>query len=133
MMLLGLIPPYFELAKRNGRVIGISFWFLGIDLAGGLLSLIAIAVQHTFDALGSSVYIIAIVMELGIVASHFIWLFRVRDTRRKAGKAGKSYDDYLQSQKRLGSISSYASSTQEKDEECEGENEKNDAGPSSHV
>lgn len=24
ILALGLIPPYFELAKRNGRVIGIS-------------------------------------------------------------------------------------------------------------
>ena len=26
MQALGLIPPYFEMAKRNGRLIGISKW-----------------------------------------------------------------------------------------------------------
>lgn len=55
---LGLIPPYFELAKRNGRVIGISnepaspltyglligtdFIFLTVDWAGAFFSLMAL-------------------------------------------------------------------------------------------
>jgi len=58
MLALGLIPPYFELAKRNGRVIGISkiihifllverlictdFVFLTVDWAGAFFSLMAL-------------------------------------------------------------------------------------------
>lgn len=58
IQVIGLIPPYFELAKREGRVIGISgcccafqldplltcidFWFLIIDYAGAFFSLMAV-------------------------------------------------------------------------------------------
>ena len=58
ILAIGLIPPYFELAKRNGRVIGISkttkihvlYWrlnavdfiFIAIDMAGALFSLMAL-------------------------------------------------------------------------------------------
>jgi hypothetical protein len=42
IQVLGLIPPYFELAKRGGRVIGINFWFLIIDYAGAFFSLMAV-------------------------------------------------------------------------------------------
>lgn len=59
IQIAGLIPPYFELAKRNGRVIGIGelreigtdntlltqadFWFLLIDYAGAFFSLMALS------------------------------------------------------------------------------------------
>lgn len=60
IQVVGLIPPFFELAKRNGRVIGIGmgivkplgsealrliyldFWFLTIDYLGAFFSLMAI-------------------------------------------------------------------------------------------
>jgi hypothetical protein len=69
--------------------------------------------QQWFDALGASLYIAwyvscpyslilfvltttnSMVLETGIFASHAIWLWRVRDTRREAKKAGKSYDEYI--------------------------------------
>jgi hypothetical protein len=76
IQVFGLIPPYFELAKRGGRVIGINFWFLIIDYAGAFFSLMAvgkclhakdtlqhleltqeIVAQQWFDALGASLYI----------------------------------------------------------------------------
>ena len=37
---VGLLPPYFELMKRQGRVIGIDFLFLFIDSMGAWLSII---------------------------------------------------------------------------------------------
>jgi hypothetical protein len=95
IQIVGLIPPFFELAKRNGRVIGINFWFLVIDYLGAFFSLMAIVAQEWFDALGASLYIACMVLETGIFASHAIWLWRVRDTRREAKKAGKSYDEYI--------------------------------------
>jgi hypothetical protein len=36
-------------------------------------------------------------MEIGIVSSHLIWLYRTRHDHRAARTAGKSYDDYIKS------------------------------------
>lgn len=95
IQVVGLIPPYFELAKRNGRVIGINFWFLTIDYAGAFFSLMAVVAQQWFDALGSSLYIACMVLETGIFASQAIWLWRVRHIRREAKKVGMTYDQYI--------------------------------------
>ncbi|KAL8905111.1 MAG: hypothetical protein Q9171_006807 [Xanthocarpia ochracea] len=54
----GLIPPYFEIAKRNGRVVGINFIFLSIDWLGAFFSLMALVAQRTFDVLGGVQYIV---------------------------------------------------------------------------
>ncbi|KAH9861381.1 hypothetical protein J1614_011127 [Plenodomus biglobosus] len=94
IQIVGLIPPYFELAKRNGRVIGIDFWFLIIDYAGAFFSLMAVVAQQWFDALGASLYIACMVLETGIFASQAIWMWRVRHVRREAKKAGMTYDQY---------------------------------------
>ncbi|KAI0624893.1 pq loop repeat protein [Pyrenophora tritici-repentis] len=95
IQVIGLIPPYFELAKRNGRVIGIDFWFLTIDYAGAFFSLMAIVAQQWFDALGASLYIACMALETGIFASQAVWLWRVRHIRRAAKKVGKTYDEYV--------------------------------------
>ncbi|XPS68774.1 hypothetical protein M3J09_001058 [Ascochyta lentis] len=95
IQIAGLIPPYFELAKRSGRVIGIDFWFLLIDYAGAFFSLMALIAQQWFDALGGSLYIACMFLETGIFASQAIWLWRVRHIRREAKKAGKTYDEYV--------------------------------------
>ena len=42
LLAVGLLPPYFELAKRKGRVIGINFAFLFIDSLGAWLSIISV-------------------------------------------------------------------------------------------
>jgi hypothetical protein len=95
IQVIGLIPPYFELAKRSGRVIGIDFWFLTIDYAGAFFSLMAVVAQQWFDALGASLYIACIVLETGIFVSQGVWLWRVRHVRREAKKLGLSYDEYV--------------------------------------
>lgn len=95
IQIAGLIPPYFELAKRNGRVIGIDFWFLLIDYAGAFFSLMALVAQQWFDSLGGSLYIACMLLETGIFASQAIWLWRVRHVRREAKEAGKTYDEYV--------------------------------------
>jgi hypothetical protein len=95
IQVIGLIPPYFELAKRNGRVIGIDFWFLTIDYLGAFFSLMAVVAQQWFDALGASLYIACMVLETGIFASQAIWLWRVRHVRKEAKKAGKTYDEFV--------------------------------------
>jgi hypothetical protein len=95
IQVVGLIQPYFELAKRSGRVIGIDFWFLTIDYAGAFFSLMAVVAQQWFDALGASLYIACMVLETGIFFSQAVWLWRVRKERSEAKKAGLSYDEYV--------------------------------------
>ncbi|KAJ4311367.1 hypothetical protein N0V94_007970 [Neodidymelliopsis sp. IMI 364377] len=95
IQIAGLIPPYFELAKRNGRVVGIDFWFLLIDYSGAFFSLMALIAQQWFDALGGSLYIACMLLETGIFVSQAIWLWRMRHIRQEAKKAGKTYDEYV--------------------------------------
>lgn len=95
IQVLGLIPPYFELAKRHGRVIGIDFWFLTIDYAGAFFSLMAVVAQQWFDALGASLYIACMALETGIFVSQAVWLWRVREVRREAKRVGLSYDEFV--------------------------------------
>ena len=52
LLAAGLLPPYFELWKRKGRVIGINFGFLAMDWLGACFSLMGIVAQETFDPLG---------------------------------------------------------------------------------
>ncbi|KAL8887199.1 MAG: hypothetical protein Q9215_005185, partial [Flavoplaca cf. flavocitrina] len=58
LLAAGLIPPYFEIAKRSGRVVGINFIFLSIDWLGAFFSLMALVAQQTFDVLGGVQYIV---------------------------------------------------------------------------
>ncbi|KAJ5241038.1 uncharacterized protein N7469_002629 [Penicillium citrinum] len=74
----GLLPPYFELWKRDGRVIGFSP-----------------AAQGTFDLLGGIMYILVVVLEAGIYISHIVWRIRYRKLRKEARESGKSIDDLL--------------------------------------
>jgi hypothetical protein len=93
---LGLIPPYFEIWKRRGRVVGFNWAFLTIDWLGAFFSLMALVAQHTFDILGGVIYIVCLILEGGIFTCHFIWLFRTRKIRKAAHAEGKTFDDTLQ-------------------------------------
>ncbi|KAI0505652.1 PQ-loop-domain-containing protein [Xylaria bambusicola] len=95
LLAAGLLPPYGEAWKRRGRIIGINFLFLSIDSSGAIFSLFSLVAQHTFDVLGGVMYIIVIVLELGIFASHFIWLFQTRKIRKQAKAEGKTFDDVM--------------------------------------
>ncbi|PYH95325.1 PQ loop repeat protein [Aspergillus ellipticus CBS 707.79] len=98
----GLIPPYFELWKRDGRVIGFNWVFLSIDTLGGLFSLFALAAQGSFDILGGIMYILVVVLEIGIYLSHIIWRIRYRAVLREAKSSGKSVDEVLGEQEQDG-------------------------------
>jgi hypothetical protein len=52
--------------------------------------------QHEFDILGGVVYIIVLLLEIGIILSHLVWLFRSRDVRAAAAAEEKTFDDILQ-------------------------------------
>lgn len=89
LIALGLIPPYFELWKRNGRVVGINFLFLAVDLSGAIFSLASLAVDPSdLDIMGLVLYIICASLEVGIFTSQIIWLIRF-----KLFKRSKSVND----------------------------------------
>ena len=58
LLTLGLLPPYFELWQRKGRVVGNNFISLTMDWLGALFSLMGIVTQDVFDPLGGTLYII---------------------------------------------------------------------------
>lgn len=73
LLAVGLVPPYFELAKRGGRVIGINFVFIFMDSMGAFLSLLSI-IFGTMDIMSMVLYAIVLAMEIGIAASQIFWL-----------------------------------------------------------
>ncbi|CZR63818.1 uncharacterized protein PAC_13715 [Phialocephala subalpina] len=93
LLAIGLLPPYFEIWKRRGRVIGINWIFLTIDWSGAFFSLMALVAQNTFDVLGGVLYIICVFLEAGIFVCHLIWMFRTREIRAQAKAEGKTFDD----------------------------------------
>ncbi|KUJ09837.1 PQ-loop-domain-containing protein [Mollisia scopiformis] len=93
LLALGLLPPYLEIWKRRGRVIGINWIFLTIDWSGAFFSLMALVAQNTFDVLGGVLYIICVILEAGIFVCHLIWMFRTRKIRAHAKSEGKTFDD----------------------------------------
>ncbi|EAA35291.3 PQ-loop-domain-containing protein [Neurospora crassa] len=95
LLAAGLLPPYGEMYKRHGRVVGINWIFLSMDWSGAFFSLMAVVTQNTFDVLGGVLYIICAFLELGIFASHLIWLVRTRSIRKQLKKDGKTFDDLL--------------------------------------
>ncbi|KAK3366993.1 hypothetical protein B0T24DRAFT_534919, partial [Lasiosphaeria ovina] len=95
LLAIGLLPPYGEIWKRRGRVIGINWIFLCMDWSGAFFSLLALVVQHSFDVLGGVLYIICIILEIGIFTSHLVWLLRTRKIRKAAAAEGKTFDDLL--------------------------------------
>lgn len=77
LLALGLVPPYFELAKRKGRVVGIHFLFLFVDMCGAFFSMLSVVVGN-MDIMGIVLYCVCVAMEVGIFLSQFIWLCRFR-------------------------------------------------------
>ncbi|AEO54840.1 hypothetical protein MYCTH_2297920 [Thermothelomyces thermophilus ATCC 42464] len=93
LLAAGLLPPYGEIWKRRGRVIGINWVFLGMDCSGAFFSLMALVAQNSFDVLGGVLYIVCCVLEIGIFLSHLVWLARTRRIRKAAAAEGKTFDD----------------------------------------
>ncbi|MCJ1358103.1 MAG: hypothetical protein MMC33_008101 [Icmadophila ericetorum] len=95
----GLVPPYIEIWRRSGRVIGINWMFLCMDWLGAFLSLMAVVAQTTFDPLGAVLFIIVATLESGIFLLHVIWLLRTVGLRKKAKKLGLNFDDLPEAQR----------------------------------
>ncbi|KAF2844463.1 PQ loop repeat protein-like protein [Plenodomus tracheiphilus IPT5] len=92
--LAGFLPLPFELMKRRGRIVGISFLFLGLDWLGFAFSLVALTTQHPFDLLFGTTAAICCAIWSGTVISHLTWLFRTRELRKCAKEAGLTFDQY---------------------------------------
>ncbi|KAL9120732.1 MAG: hypothetical protein Q9187_002711 [Circinaria calcarea] len=95
----GLFPPYLEIWKRRGRVVGFNWIFLSVDWLGAFFSLMALVAQHTFDVLGGVVYIVCLVLEAGIFISHGLWLLRTHGLRKRAKLEGVKFDDLPEAQR----------------------------------
>lgn len=102
LLALGLLPPYGEMYKRHGRVVGINWIFLAMDWSGAFFSLMAVVTQNTFDVLGGVLYIICALLELGIFGSHLIWLARTRKLRKELQTKGKTFDEVAAEKKEKG-------------------------------
>ncbi|QLQ78356.1 hypothetical protein HG537_0A06030 [Torulaspora globosa] len=81
LLAVGLLPPYFELAKRQGRVVGINFLFLFVDSLGAWLSIVSVILGN-MDVMGIALYCVVAALELGIFISHFIWCCRFKWFRK---------------------------------------------------
>lgn len=66
-----------------------------IDIAGAMFCLMALAVQHTFDVLGGTGYIVVLILEIGIGVLQIIWLRRTSSVRTEARNMGLDYDEFV--------------------------------------
>ncbi|KAH5581255.1 hypothetical protein HBI24_136210 [Parastagonospora nodorum] len=92
-LISGYLPVPLELIKRRGRVVGIDFIFLTIDWLGAFFSLLALVAQNEFDVLFGTLYALCCTIEMTMVASHWIWLFRTRAMRKRAKEHDQSFDE----------------------------------------
>ncbi|KAG5305002.1 PQ loop repeat protein [Histoplasma capsulatum G186AR] len=119
-IIIGLIPIYNELWKRQGRVVGISWIFLSMDALGALFSLLALAVEGTFSIIGGTAYILVLVLELGIFISHIIWKLRFWELCQAAKAHGMSFDEFMRLERNGGNNnSSSISSNNSSSAHCE--------------
>lgn len=101
LLAVGLIPPYFELAKRNGRVVGINFGFLLLDSLGAFFSILSV-VFGTMDIMSMVLYAIVLGMEIGIFSSHGIWWLKGGRKILKEEKEAKKLETEVS--ERVGSV-----------------------------
>lgn len=78
---VGLLPPYWELFQRRGRVLGINFIFLGMDSSGAIFNMASMCIG-TFDTMGMIMYAVVIALELGLFISQGIWILRFKTFKK---------------------------------------------------
>lgn len=94
MINLGLVAPFIDAAKRDWRIIGISFRFLSIDFAGAVFSLLSLCFQDTINRYAAGSYIAVMALEVGICVIQGSWILRKWGTLREARRVGKSFDEF---------------------------------------
>jgi hypothetical protein len=94
LLAAGLVPPYFEIWKRRGRVVGINFVFLTVDWMGAFFSLMSLVAQKEFDVLAGVMYIVCMSLEVGIFACQAVWLLtHWAQWREERSRRGKDVED----------------------------------------
>ncbi|KAK9454449.1 PQ loop repeat-domain-containing protein [Dipodascopsis uninucleata] len=82
LIAIGLIPPYIEIYRRHGRVVGLNFIFLAMDSSGAIFSISSLLVPNQtndngtkkpLDIIGIILYVFVPVLEFGIFLSQVIW------------------------------------------------------------
>jgi len=77
LLAAGLLPPYWEIWKRRGQVVGISFLFITIDALGAVFSMLSLVAQKgEFDIVAGVQYGVIILLEAGILVLGAIWKVR---------------------------------------------------------
>lgn len=78
LLAAGLIPPYIEIWKHRGEVVGISYMFLSIDCLGGIFSLLSLFAQRgPFDIIAGVQFSVLILLEVIIMIFGAVWKLRV--------------------------------------------------------
>ncbi|RPA82143.1 hypothetical protein BJ508DRAFT_318124 [Ascobolus immersus RN42] len=104
----GLLPPYWEIWKRRGEVIGISYRMLSIDSLGGIFSLLSLFAQKgEFDVVAGVQFCVVVFLESGIMVLGAIWKLRCYLRGRKE-KDVEGQSEVVQGVKLL--LSTYISS-----------------------
>ncbi|KAF8740765.1 hypothetical protein AX14_007399 [Amanita brunnescens Koide BX004] len=88
---VGLLPQYWEIYKRR-EVLGISFLFLFIDMAGGVLNDLSLVFKQTFNILAAITYTLVIVMD-GIILVAALLLNPRAARQRKAEVQGRALEE----------------------------------------
>ncbi|RPA83307.1 hypothetical protein BJ508DRAFT_207327 [Ascobolus immersus RN42] len=93
LLAAGLLPPYWEIWKRRGEVVGISFLFITIDGLGALFSMMSLVAQKgEFDVVAGVQYGVIILLEVGILLFGAIWKIRcwARDRNGHGADGGEA-------------------------------------------
>ncbi|TID16229.1 hypothetical protein CANINC_004228 [Pichia inconspicua] len=94
LLAVGLLPPYYELSKRQGRVVGINFIFLAMDSSGAIFSLASLSIGE-IDIMGMVLYAIVLTLEIGLFISQGIWLLRFgRSEWKKEKEEQNDFDKF---------------------------------------
>ncbi|KAF8587845.1 hypothetical protein K439DRAFT_1385372 [Ramaria rubella] len=92
LIALGLLPQYWEIWKRR-EVVGISYFFITVDILGGVFSLLSLAFKAKFDAVAAVTYALVHsnqVMDSVILVAAMILNPRARRRRRESTLPGDS-------------------------------------------
>ncbi|KAI0075326.1 PQ-loop-domain-containing protein, partial [Panus rudis PR-1116 ss-1] len=84
---LALLPQYWEIYKHK-EVIGISIWFMLIDLLGGVFNDLSLAFKSDFDVIAGVTYSLVVLLD-GIVILLALILNPLAKRRRKRAEAAQ--------------------------------------------
>lgn len=66
LLIAGLLPEYWEIYKHKA-VVGISIWFMIVDIAGGLFSAVSLFFREELDTTALAQYLLVVVFDSVVV------------------------------------------------------------------